>query len=55
MATVYRHVNKGMFQNKIAEDRQSEVTPLACQKYWWTNILYINNFYPEYGTLQVSS
>jgi len=19
----------------------------ACNKYWWSNLLYINNFYPE--------
>lgn len=23
----------------------------ACKKYWWTNILYINNMYPNYGNL----
>ena len=47
MATLWRHVVKGVFQNKIDEGRQAAVDPVACQKYWWTNILYINNFYPN--------
>jgi peptidoglycan/LPS O-acetylase OafA/YrhL len=24
----------------------------VCKKYWWTNLLYINNFYPNYGNIQ---
>ena len=22
----------------------------SCRTYWWTNLIYINNFYPEYGS-----
>ena len=24
-----------------------QFTDLSCSKYWWTNLLYINNFYPR--------
>ena len=26
----------------------------ACNKYWWTNLLYINNFYPTKFAASVS-
>ena len=26
----------------------------ACNKYWWTNLLYINNFYPTQKGASVS-
>ena len=26
----------------------------VCKKYWWTNILYINNFHPNYGNIQTT-
>ena len=26
----------------------------ACNKYWWTNLLYINNFYPTQKDASVS-
>ena len=32
MATLWRHVVKGVFQNKIDEGRQAAVDPVACQK-----------------------
>ncbi|XP_053395822.1 nose resistant to fluoxetine protein 6-like [Mercenaria mercenaria] len=26
----------------------------VCKKYWWTNLLYINNMYPNYGNIQTT-
>ena len=32
----------------------SQFTDPLCSKYWWTNLLYINNFYPTNGGEEAS-
>jgi hypothetical protein len=38
-ATLIRYVGSGPLLPAVTEQRAEE-----CQKYWWTNILYINNY-----------
>ncbi|KAK3701463.1 hypothetical protein QZH41_014540 [Actinostola sp. cb2023] len=38
-ATMNRHLNEGPLW-------YTQQQPTTCDKYWWTNLLYINNFHP---------
>jgi hypothetical protein len=38
-ATLYRHVATGPLLEEVTNEMAEN-----CQKYWWTNILYINNY-----------
>ncbi len=40
--TLFRHIPSGP-NSKLAMD-STDIT--QCHKYWWTNLLYIQNFYP---------
>jgi hypothetical protein len=39
VATLYRHVGSGPLLPAVTSGQAED-----CQKYWWTNILYINNY-----------
>ena len=41
VATLYVHLGDGPFWGQTAENGM----PLTCSKYWWKNLLYINNVY----------
>jgi hypothetical protein len=48
--TLYRHwIWNGPFTTQIKKFHPSTFD--YCNKYWWTNILYINNFHPSLGNL----
>ncbi|XP_039271604.2 nose resistant to fluoxetine protein 6-like [Styela clava] len=40
--SVYSQIGFGLFYQPIMQDSFSK----PCQKYWWTNLLYIDNMYP---------
>ncbi|XP_033121019.1 O-acyltransferase like protein-like [Anneissia japonica] len=46
LSTLFVYFGKGQGKIEFAEYSTS-----VCQKYWWTNLLYINNLYPFPGSL----
>ena len=48
-AYLYIYLLQGPFRSTL--DPGFEQGFDVCKKYWWSNLLYINNFYPEYGSL----
>lgn len=44
----YENITPYMASGPIGPMRRSTGDGDACSKYWWTNLFYINNFYPKY-------
>lgn len=51
-AYVMKYTISGPFSLYLDSPQGFELSMNQCKKYWWTNLLYINNFYPEYGSLK---
>ncbi len=41
-STLFRHISSGPNSKRILDHQGLR----NCHKYWWTNLLYINNIYP---------
>lgn len=44
---IWTNVYPYMFTGPLAKQTRLHGDKGQCAKYWWTNMLYINNFYPE--------
>ena len=44
---IWTNVYPYMFTGPLAKQTRMTGDGGNCAKYWWTNMLYINNFYPE--------
>ncbi|KAH3859795.1 hypothetical protein DPMN_102618 [Dreissena polymorpha] len=48
--TLFTYLTEG-FENvySLSESPQNRWILMQCRNYWWSNLLYINNLYPNYG------
>ena len=44
---IWTNVYPYMFTGPLAKQTRLHADGGQCAKYWWTNMLYINNFYPQ--------
>ena len=49
--TLYMYMFTGPSSGQIKSEEGFRKATDVCKDYWWTNLIYINNYYPNYGSL----
>ena len=51
LMSMSEHMISGPYQWIVSDPKHGPIydIPHGCYDYWWSNLLYINNFYPKYG------